>query len=151
MLIVRDFEAALKFYRDAIGLKGEGESPYAEFSSNGCKLVLLDHGFWKTVGGLATPSPRAWKREGIVFAIQVKDVDHDYQRLKASGVAIESPPTDRPMMGLRTAQFYDPDGNVVELTSPLKNAGRDMRPPKSRHTGRLGRLPSTSAPFLTNH
>jgi catechol 2,3-dioxygenase-like lactoylglutathione lyase family enzyme len=33
MLIVRDFDASLTFYRDVIGLEGEGASPYAEFIS----------------------------------------------------------------------------------------------------------------------
>jgi predicted enzyme related to lactoylglutathione lyase len=119
MLIVREFDSSLKFYRDVIGLEGDGESPYAEFVSNSCKLVLLDHGFWKTVGGLAGPTPRAWKREGVVLAIQVEDADAEYRRIKAKGVAIASPPADRPMMGLRNFQVYDPDGNIVEVTSPL--------------------------------
>jgi predicted enzyme related to lactoylglutathione lyase len=122
MLIVRDFDAALRFYRDVIGLEGEGESPYAEFTSNACRLVLLDHAFWKTVGGAAGPTPRAWKREGVVLAVQSEDADREYQRIKAQGVAIASPPTDRPMMGLRNFQVYDPDGNIVEVTSPLKKA-----------------------------
>ncbi|HTT26279.1 MAG TPA: VOC family protein, partial [Thermoplasmata archaeon] len=65
MLIVRDFEASVKFYRDVLGLEGDGEAPYAEFGSKSGKLVLLDHGFWKTVGGLAGPTPRTWRREGV--------------------------------------------------------------------------------------
>lgn len=137
MLIVRDFDAALRFYRDTIGLTGEGESPYAEFASNACKLVLLDHAFWKTVGGSAGPSPRAWKREGVVLAIQVDDADRAYQRIKSQGVAIASPPTDRPMMGLRNFQVYDPDGNLVELTSPLRPAAAPAKnEPKQSTPGR---------------
>lgn len=119
MLVVRDFEASLHFYRDVIGLHGEGESPYAEFATDATKLVLLDHAFWKTVGGLGGPTPRAWRREGLVLAIQVADADSEYLRIKAAGVAIASPPADRPMMGLRNFQIYDPDGNLVEVTSPL--------------------------------
>jgi catechol 2,3-dioxygenase-like lactoylglutathione lyase family enzyme len=126
MLVVRDFDAALAFYRDILGLEGSGENPYAEFGGGGpSKLVLLDHAFWKSVGGLGGPTPRAWKREGVVLAVQVEDADVEYHRIKAQGVAIASPPSDRPMMGLRNFQVYDPDGNVVELTSDLK------RPPKA--------------------
>ncbi|MCI4335238.1 MAG: VOC family protein [Thermoplasmata archaeon] len=119
MLIVRDFETSLTFYRDVLRLKGEGQSPYAEFGGAGGKLVLLDHAFWKSVGGLAGPTPRTWKREGVVLAVQVAKVDEEYQRIKGQGVAIASPPTDRPMMGLRNFQVFDPDGNIVEVTSPL--------------------------------
>ena len=124
MLIVRDFEASLTFYRDTLGMKGEGENPYAEFTGGKSVLIVLDHAFWKTVGGLAGPTPRAWKREGLVLAVQVKDADAEYQRLKAKGVAIASPPTDRPMMGLRNFQVFDPDGNIVEVTSPLKKPAK---------------------------
>lgn len=119
MLVVRDFAAALAFYRDVVGLPGDGETPYAEFASGESRLVLLDHAFWKTVGGNAAPSARAWKREGVVLAIKVDDVDATYRRFRARGVAIAAPPADRPMMGLRNFQCYDPDGNLVELTSPL--------------------------------
>ena len=124
MLIVRDFQASLEFYRDVIGLPGEGENPYAEFKSKASVLVLLDYAFWKTVGGIGGPSPRAWKREGVVLAIKVPDADREYQRIKSKGVAIAAAPADRPMMGLRNFQVYDPDGNVVELTSPLRRAAK---------------------------
>lgn len=120
MLIVRDFEASLKFYRDTLRLEGDGETPYAEFGSTPSKLVLLDHAFWKTVGGLAGPTPRTWKREGVVLAVQVADVDAEFRRIKAAGVAVASAPADRPMMGLRNFQVFDPDGNIVEVTSALK-------------------------------
>lgn len=43
MLVVRDFEVSLRYYRDAIGLTGDGESPYAEFATDASKLVLLGH------------------------------------------------------------------------------------------------------------
>jgi predicted enzyme related to lactoylglutathione lyase len=120
MLVVRDFENALKFYRDLIGLPGDGKSPYAEFAGTGSKLVLLDYAFWKSVGGGGIPTSGTWKREGVVLAIQVEDVDSEYRRLRATGVAISSPPTDRPMMGLRNLQVFDPDGNLVELTAPIR-------------------------------
>lgn len=120
MLIVRDFVASLKFYREVLGLKGDGESPYAEFASDGCKLVLLDHAFWSSVGGLGGPTPQTWKREGVVLAVQVGNLDAEFERIRATGTAIASPPTDRPMMGLRNFQVFDPDGNLIEITSPLK-------------------------------
>jgi catechol 2,3-dioxygenase-like lactoylglutathione lyase family enzyme len=120
MLIARDFEVSLRFYRDVLGLEGDGESPYAEFGAGSCRLVLLDHSFWKTVGGLAGPTPGAWKREGVVLAFKVANVDEEYERMKAKRIAIASPPTDRPLMGLQNFQVFDPDGNLVEFTTPLR-------------------------------
>jgi predicted enzyme related to lactoylglutathione lyase len=122
MLIVPDFRSALAFYRDILGLEGDGASPYVEFASNSCKLVLLDHSFWTSMGGSGGPSPTIGKREGVVLALQVTDVDAEYRRRKATGIAIASMPTDRPRMGLRNFQVYEPDGNLVELTSPLTRA-----------------------------
>ncbi|MCI4321910.1 MAG: VOC family protein, partial [Thermoplasmata archaeon] len=57
MLNVRDFEASLSFYRDTLGMKGDGENPYAEFTGGKSVLVILDHAFGRTVGGLAGPTP----------------------------------------------------------------------------------------------
>jgi predicted enzyme related to lactoylglutathione lyase len=119
MLIVHDFETSLAFYRDIIRLQGDGKSPYAEFVSNSCKLVLLDHTFWTKVGGLEGSSTPSERRGGVVLAVQVENIDEEYHRLQAAGVAIASPLADRPMMGLRNFQVHDPDGNLVELTSPL--------------------------------
>lgn len=119
MLIVRDFEAALRFYRDTIGLEGDGASPYAEFLSNASRLVLLDHAFWMSVGGHAGPTAGGGTRDGVVLAIQVDDLDREFARLHDAGVAVAAPPADRPMMGIRNFQVFDPDGNLVEITMPL--------------------------------
>jgi len=119
MLILRNFDSALAFYRDVVGLEGEGASPYAEFVSNSCKLVLLDHAFWASMGGSGGPATVVGKRDGVVLAVQVPDVDAEHRRIEARGVVIAFPPADRPTMGLRNFQVYDPDGNLVELTSPL--------------------------------
>jgi lactoylglutathione lyase len=120
MLIVRDFLASVTFYRDVLRLEGDGKSPYAEFASGSCKLVLLDHAFWTTVGGHGAPSPATGKREGVVLAIKVDDIDRVFGELRAKGIPVDSSPVDRPMMGLRNCQLYDPDGNLVELYSDLK-------------------------------
>jgi lactoylglutathione lyase len=45
----------------------------------------------------------------------VDDVDSEHERLRAAGVRVLAPPTDRPW-GERTLHVADPDGNVVELT-----------------------------------
>ncbi len=128
ILIVRDLEASVAFYRDVIRLQGEPAGPYAEFSSGPSTLVLLDEAFWKSAGGLAAPAPRSSKREGVVLAIQVEDADHEHDRIKSIGVVIASPPTDRPMMGLRNFQLHDPDGNLVEITSSLRRSPPPAKP-----------------------
>jgi hypothetical protein len=80
--------------------------------------VILDGGFWASVGGPggAAPSERV---NSVVLAIEVADVDADYRRLAAAGVAFEIAPTARPRMGLRNVLRRVPDGRLVELTTRL--------------------------------
>jgi lactoylglutathione lyase len=119
MLIVRDFTASYRFYRELLELPGGGQSPYAEFAGPIGKLVLLDQAFWGAMGGPVATGSAATPRPGVVLAVQVDRVEVVYERLTAMGVTVVSPPTDRPQMGLRNFLLYDPDGNLVEITSPL--------------------------------
>jgi predicted enzyme related to lactoylglutathione lyase len=121
MLIAKDFDASLRFYRDVIRLEGGGASPYAEFGTgDSSKLVVLDGAFWSSMGGLGSATSSAGARPGVVLAIKVPDVDAEHERLRRDGIAFASPPADRPQMGLRNLQLVDPDGNVVELYSDLR-------------------------------
>jgi lactoylglutathione lyase len=119
MLIVRDFGASVRFYRDGIGLDGDGQLPYAEFVSTQGKLVLLDQSFWATVGGPPIAEASA-PGNALVLAIKVVDLEEAVVRLHRHEIAIESPPADRPQMGLRNLLVRDPDGNLVEIYADLK-------------------------------
>ncbi|MBV8099987.1 MAG: VOC family protein [Verrucomicrobia bacterium] len=54
--------------------------------------------------------------------LHVKDVDAEYERLKAEGVKFEEPPKNMPW-GWRHAYTKDPAGHTVEVCSPLPEAG----------------------------
>jgi predicted enzyme related to lactoylglutathione lyase len=82
--------------------------------------VILDGTFWGSVGGRLAASGTGAAPDGVVLAIKVPDVDGEYARLRREGIAIESPPADRPQMGLRNLMLRDPDGNAVELYSDLR-------------------------------
>jgi catechol 2,3-dioxygenase-like lactoylglutathione lyase family enzyme len=119
MVIARDFEAAYHFYKDTIGLRGDGEIPYAEFRTGSGPLVVLDEAFWIGATSLPPASPGSRSHGGIVLAIKVRSVDETYERLSAQGVHFPAPPSNRPQMGLRILFLHDPDGNLVELSSGL--------------------------------
>jgi aquaporin NIP len=85
-----------------------------------CKLALLDHAFWTRVAERGAPSPTTGKRDGVVLASKVDDIDRGFEELRAKGIPGDSSRVDRPMMGLRNGQMYDPDRNLVELDSDLK-------------------------------
>jgi predicted enzyme related to lactoylglutathione lyase len=127
MLIARDFAATVRFYRDALRLEGGGDAPYAEFSIEGSsKLVVLDTPLWVSVEGHAPAPVPGTAPNGVVFAFKVADLDAEYARWCREGIAVGSPPTDRPQMGFRNLLLRDPDGDPVELFSDLRRP-----PPKS--------------------
>ena len=123
--IVREFAAASRFYKETIGLEGEGAAPYAEFLSNSCKPVLLDQSFWGSLGGAVHPPSAAGPREGVVLAIRVENVDRELARLRSTGTSVLTPPTDRHPMGRRNFQLLDPDGNVGDVDSTRARSGPD--------------------------
>ncbi|MCI4325763.1 MAG: VOC family protein [Thermoplasmata archaeon] len=132
MIVCDDFAGTFRFYRETLGLETgvDGSPPWAEFQSEGVRLVLLDRGFWETVHGPgAGPGPG---RGPVAFAVQVSDVDTMYERLRGVGTPFETPPTDRPMMGVRSAMLRDPEGTLVELTTQLRTPPKPQKATRGR-------------------
>ncbi len=106
ILYVKDWERALRFYRDVLGLPlaYPAETGWAEFSLGGAALCI--HG-----GRVASAGPNT---DGICsVGLAVDDFDGALGRLKAKGVAVGAPFS--PCGGLRVAHFHDPDGNGVSI------------------------------------
>jgi lactoylglutathione lyase len=115
ILFVSYLDRAIGFYRDVIGvpLRFRADA-YAEFATEGAKFALLPRSELPALIGCHAPrDPASWPRGEI--ALFVEDVDAEHARLRAAGVAVLAPPTDRPW-GERTLHVADADGNVVELT-----------------------------------
>ncbi len=55
---------------------------------------------------------RKFNPHNICIAFTVNDVDAEFERLKALGVEIVSPPTIRPW-GAKNMSFLDPDNNLI--------------------------------------
>ena len=60
----------------------------------------------------------AERPEHVQLHFEVDDVDAEYRRLVADGLAFDGPPEDKPW-GWRVAAVRDPGGHVVELVQPL--------------------------------
>lgn len=104
ILYVTDFERAVKFYTETLGLKlaypaGGG---WAELSLGGTALCL--HGGRE--GSMPTKGVSS-------VSLRVDDFDAAYARLKAAGLVM-SEPFD-PCGGLRVSTFSDPDGNELSI------------------------------------
>jgi predicted enzyme related to lactoylglutathione lyase len=124
-LEVDDHDAALAFYRDALGLEVRQD-------------VAMEDARWLTVGPRAQPelgivlqsvgvarSPDDARtlREllakgslsGLVF--QTDDLDALFERVVASGAEVLQEPMDQPY-GVRDCGFRDPAGNQIRFQQP---------------------------------
>ena len=119
ILFVEDFDRAVGFYVDKVGLpvrhRAEG---YVEFAVEGSKFALLAR---RRVSALVGEThagirPRG-AHEGEV-AFLVEDVDRVYRELAARGVPFVCAPQNRPW-GQRIAYFDDPDGHLIEIATNL--------------------------------
>jgi lactoylglutathione lyase len=115
ILYVRDVEASVAFYRDALGLPFKlRDAGYAEFVTGETKFGLLER---TRASDLIHREPTEGGPAGEVLFI-VDDVDAEAVRLRGLGVEFLSGPVDRPW-GHRTLHLLDPDGFVVELAQNI--------------------------------
>ena len=124
-ILVHDFSASWRFYRETIGLAavtGDGTPPYGELGDSEHFVGLFLRAAMDDLLGPA--QARAAPEDRITLIFEVPDVDATHSRLTSMGVPFVFPPTDRKEWGLRTAHLRDPDGNLVELYTRLKPAAK---------------------------
>jgi lactoylglutathione lyase len=123
-LLVSDITAAIRFWRDVMGLRmtyGDEAIGYAYFETDSAGVELLTReGFAAALGETAsTPTPQGHL---AVLVFRVDDVDTAYADFVQRGATAVARPQDRAPWGVRSAHLSDPDGNIVELYSPLPGA-----------------------------
>jgi lactoylglutathione lyase len=115
VLLVKDLDRCLAFYRDTIGL----EVVFSDDVSHAFKLATQDFVILTVPAAAKQISQEAVapQQAGVhrmFLCADVDDVDAASQALIAKGVSFIQPPTDQPW-GMRTAYFADPEGNLWEL------------------------------------
>lgn len=124
-LLVVDFAACFRFYRDVIGLDptwGDEESSYASFAHQGSRQkVLALFGRQEMAEAIGTDQLplAAAAQDRVMYIFEVGDVDGAWARLQAQGSDLVAEPRDHPEWGIRSAYVRDPDGNLLELTGEL--------------------------------
>jgi methylmalonyl-CoA/ethylmalonyl-CoA epimerase len=118
VLTVEDFDEAVSFYRDALGLE-----QLADWSGDAGRVILLDAGhatleLFDEQQAESVDRIEAGKRvSGTVrFALEVGDLDGTAQRLIAAGAKAEAKPVAPPWGG-RNARLRAPDGMQLTLFS----------------------------------
>jgi catechol 2,3-dioxygenase-like lactoylglutathione lyase family enzyme len=123
-LIVHDYDAALAFYRDVVGLEVRNDVDF-----EGQRWLTLGAPDQSVEIGLEIPgyyphtSPQDTRATadllakgllpGIIFV--TGNCDETFEKIRASGAEVVQEPIDQPY-GVRDCAFRDPSGNMVRFS-----------------------------------
>ena len=119
-IFVSDQAKALEFYTNILGLAKKADEPVGEH--RWISVGQADEDFELVLEPDAHPAAKAFKesiyKAGIpATMLFVDDIDNEYNRLKAKGVAFKSTPTA--MGKVKAAIFDDTCGNFIMLCQKL--------------------------------
>jgi len=118
VLTVPDFDEALAFYRDGLGLE-----QIADWSGEGGRVILLEAGhatleLFDERQAESVDRIEAGRRVSghVRLAVEVDDLDRTQQRLVGAGAEVEAAPVVPPWDG-RNVRLRTPDGMQLTLFS----------------------------------
>lgn len=125
-LLVKDYDRCFKFYTEKLGLEAafDIEGCYGSFKvAEGVEgLAIFTSDLMAPAVGNGDKDQPTNCREKMMVSFEVPNVDETYQTLKAKGVEFINEPTDMPDWGMRTVHLRDPEENLIELFTPLKQS-----------------------------
>jgi predicted enzyme related to lactoylglutathione lyase len=114
-MISDDLEPVVSFYEEVTGVTAVWPAPvFAEVQLPSCTIAF---GHTKTAQ-LFNNSARPADNHSVIIEFRVDDVDTEFQRLKSLVSEWVQEPTTMPW-GNRSILFRDPDGNLVNLFTPV--------------------------------
>jgi lactoylglutathione lyase len=122
ILYVADVPASLDFYERALDQRRRflhESGQYAELETGDTALALAAHELAASnLPGVYRPEERPSTRPSFEVCFVTKDVQAAFDRAVEEGAEAVSPPQTKPW-GQDVAYVRDPDGNLVELASPV--------------------------------
>ncbi len=116
-LITDDLDAMIDFYEQVTQVKAQRLAPvFAEFRYPACTLAI---GHTSTTL-LFNNAAQAASNRTAILEWMVDDVDAEFERLKPITTEWEMEPTLMPW-GNRAVLLRDPDGNLVNLFTPVSD------------------------------
>jgi predicted enzyme related to lactoylglutathione lyase len=121
-IITADVARLVAFYEEVTGTAAVWGAPvFAEIPSPGGTLAI---GGVPTVALFGAGSAEPAANRSVIVEYLVDDVDAEFARLRDRLPELVTPPTDMPW-GNRALLFRDPDGNLVNLFTPVTAAARE--------------------------
>lgn len=117
-IVTKDVDAMLKFYRDTLGLKVEGEMPMpgggkmTRLLCGTSTIKLVVNG--KEPGAVAPPGGIQGATGYRYWTISINNLEEATNECKEAGYKVIVPPTEI-REGVSISMIEDPDGNWVEL------------------------------------
>ncbi|MBQ9331018.1 MAG: VOC family protein [Oscillibacter sp.] len=114
LIVVRDMERAKRFYRDLFGLEVLQDNDGNVALTGG--LALQEEGIWRCFLGRDIVS----ENNASELYFEERDIEGFVERLEAlypSVVYVNRLMTHS--WGQRVVRFYDPDGNLIEVGTPM--------------------------------
>lgn len=120
-IITADVGQLVGFYEMVTGVSAIwGNELFAEISTPVGTLAI---GSDKTVPLFGDGSAEGAANRSAILEFIVEDVDAEYERLRGQVGEVVTPPTTMPW-GNRALLFRDPDGNLVNLFTPVTEEAR---------------------------
>jgi len=115
-MITNDLDRVVGFYEQVTGVAAVRPAPvFAELHLPSCTLAF---GHTQTTQLFGEGSARPADNHTVIVEFLVDDVDSEYERLKPLVSEWVQKPTTMPW-GNRSILFRDPDGNLVNLFTPV--------------------------------
>jgi predicted enzyme related to lactoylglutathione lyase len=114
-MITGDLEPVVQFYEQVTGVSAVWPAPvFAELRLPSCTIAFGHAQTAQLFQNAAHPADN----HTVIIEFQVDDVDKEYERLKTLVTEWVLEPTTMPW-GNRSILFRDPDGNLVNLFTPV--------------------------------
>jgi len=124
-LFVTDIGKAVTFYRDILGMETDWDdkAPNVELESGGFHLTLFSRSDFEKETGQIYAYPTGINGT-FELGFEVENyaaVDLEYKRITELGATAVMPPTTNVKWKERTCLVADPDGNLIEIGSLIRN------------------------------
>lgn len=114
LIVVKDIEKSIKFYKDLFGLTVIWDQDGNVILTEG--LVLQNATIWKEF----LKKDVVWENHATELYFEESDIDAFVKKLEAYPEPIRYVnPLMEHSWGQRVVRFYDPDGNLIEVGTPM--------------------------------